>query len=349
MEHQSSCNTICISNDRRAKLRGAIIIEAKKRFNTIRREERRRLRRLPRLSNDCCCDIVMEEDEEDSSEHRVEDGDDIKNEVQILAPISPTPDSLVEAVLDYLILPESPSPLSILSSQSEATNSKTSLPSSSPSRIIIDLGCGDGRWIVHALRKIISNNSLLSSISSIQPIPTTTIVGVDIDTSRLALAREAVQRFQCSSSSSFFTFISSNPDKKPSPSISKPISSPSATIKTKVEILERDIINFVNYDNKILNPNLILIFYLFREAVDAIGRILKERLGDSISRWSSTCEDGAVIVSVGFEIPGYIRAMKIVGMNTTKKKAMGCDSGVMLNAYVYRIREQPWVKMDAIG
>jgi len=153
----------------------------------------------------------------------------LQGKIRVVAPISPTPLTVI-----FLILP------------------KLNL---TPKSTVVDLGCGDGRWILAAYRTYGCR-----------------CIGCDIDDVRLDLARKEISKVQ-SSSSSGSSSSSSNLSTK-------------QTDRKTITIVKRDVFEFLR-GGKDGVPNIntpplldtvdVVIVYLFRTAMQQIASILRER------------------------------------------------------------------------
>ncbi|CAM9902394.1 unnamed protein product [Ectocarpus sp. 6 AP-2014] len=152
-------------------------------------------------------------------------------ETSLVAPISPSPESLIETVLDSLRL--------------------------EPQDIVVDLGCGDGRWLLAAARRGCAGR------------------GLDLNENLLRKGRLAAAE---------------------------------ARVSSLVELDKEDI--FVAP----LAGSTVIIVYLFREGLAK----MKEKL-------EAEADPGARVVSVGFQIRGWVSVATFVVEG--------------LHAYIYRVSD----------
>jgi SAM-dependent methyltransferase len=189
-----------------------------------------------------------------------------------LAPVSPTPDTLIDHAIKG-ILDSPPTPWLKLHSES----------------LVVDLGCGDGRWMV-ALHQTYQCRC----------------IGVEFDTERIQLAQRNIQRLFANQGR---TESSYNRD-----------------VETRIHVVNGDIFEFIDKEDVFQNADLVIV-YLFREAMDRIGQLLIQGGFMSLSRINEaraavksdqligagdehTITDGKAqqnrvlsILSVGFSIP----------------------------------------------
>jgi SAM-dependent methyltransferase len=141
-----------------------------------------------------------------------------ESDLQLLAPISPTPHLIIETLLPHLRLDSS--------------------------KLLVDLGCGDGRWLLAA--------SKLTQCRSF---------GIDLDENRLKIANQSISE---------------------------------QNLEDRIEVQRRDVFDFVKSDSNVFCMADVFVVYLFRDAMDELGKLLKERL---CQQKKSVC-----VLSVGFAL-----------------------------------------------
>jgi tRNA G46 methylase TrmB len=160
-----------------------------------------------------------------------------RHEVDLVAPISPSPNGLISSVVSRLCL--------------------------DVQSLVLDLGCGDGRWMIEASKQ--SGGCKC--------------VGFDIDTDRLNLARQAIQR---------------------------------ENLCKGITVKRGDLFDIALTSPLISKADLIIV-YLFRDALKRLTPILKKRL-DPLSdnnhaneRDCHQCPQNkrTRILSIGFSLRGF--------------------------------------------
>ena len=143
----------------------------------------------------------------------------------LAAPISPTPNIIIETFLPRLNIDRN--------------------------SLLVDLGCGDGRWLLAA-------NSFTNC----------RCLGIDVDEDRLTIAQNEIMKLK---------------------------------LQDAVQVRRQDVFQFVKESEDVLVADVIVL-YLFREAMAAMGPLLRQRRKESISPKS------VQILSVGFALAAWASA-----------------------------------------
>lgn len=162
------------------------------------------------------------------SSHEQDSMDQQQISSHLAAPISPTPNIIIETFLPRLNIDRN--------------------------SLLVDLGCGDGRWLLAA-------NSFTNC----------RCLGIDVDEDRLTIAQNEIMKLK---------------------------------LQDAVQVRRQDVFQFVKESEDVLVADVIVL-YLFREAMAAMGPLLRQRLGE---RKESISPKSVQILSVGFALAGWASA-----------------------------------------